>query len=102
MARLRGGFVCERFATYLNYRFKKVSFRKLTFYFIKMLFLYQVRLNGKLISWHEERSSIRRFLTGTAQNGTAGPNTKLSITHSFFELQTPDLTWKFLWILRIN
>ena len=25
------------------------------------------------------------------------PNTKLSITHSFFELQSPDFAWKFVW-----
>ena len=32
----------------------------------------------------------------------ATPNTKLSITHSFFELQTPDFAWKFVWIVRTN
>merc|ERR1712105_537895 len=26
--------------------------------------------------------------------------TKLSITHSFFELETPDLAWKFVWTIR--
>ena len=29
-------------------------------------------------------------------------HTKLSITHSFFELQTPDFAWKFVWIVQIN
>ncbi len=28
------------------------------------------------------------------------PNTKLSITHSFFELQSPDFVWKFVWTVR--
>ena len=28
------------------------------------------------------------------------PNTKLSITHSFFELQSPDFAWKFVWTVR--
>ena len=27
----------------------------------------------------------------------AVPNTKLCITHSFFELQSPDFAWKFVW-----
>ena len=26
--------------------------------------------------------------------------TKLSITRSFFELETPDLAWKFVWTIR--
>ena len=26
--------------------------------------------------------------------------TKLSITHSFLELQSPDFAWKFVWIVR--
>ena len=25
------------------------------------------------------------------------PNTKLNITRSFFELQSPDFAWKFIW-----
>ena len=33
--------------------------------------------------------------SGAARSGTA-PNAKLSITHSFFELQTPDFAWKFI------
>ena len=32
----------------------------------------------------------------------AAPNTKLSITHSFFELQTPDFAWKFIWTVQPN
>ena len=42
----------------------------------------------KLISWRETRSSIGSLVTGTAQN------TKLSKTHSFLELQSPDFAWK--------
>ena len=29
-----------------------------------------------------------------------GENTKLSITRSFFELDTPDFAWKFVWTVR--
>ena len=29
-------------------------------------------------------------------------NTKLSITHSFLELQSPDFAWKFIWKVQIN
>ena len=29
-------------------------------------------------------------------------NIKFSITHSFFELQTPDFAWKFIWKVRTN
>ena len=29
-----------------------------------------------------------------------GQNTKLSITQSFFELQTPNLAWKFVWTVQ--
>ena len=31
---------------------------------------------------------------------TRGQNTKLSITQSFFELQTPDFAWKFVWTVQ--
>ena len=31
-----------------------------------------------------------------------GHNTKLSITQSFFELQTPDFAWKFVWTVQPN
>ena len=27
-------------------------------------------------------------------------NSKVSITHSFFELETPDFAWKFVWTVR--
>ena len=30
------------------------------------------------------------------------PNTKLSITRSFFELQSPDFAWKFVWTVQTN
>ena len=30
------------------------------------------------------------------------PNTKLSITHSFLELQNPDFLWNFVWTVHIN
>ena len=58
--------------------------------------------NLAYINWGEAHSSIRSLVTrGTARNGR-GQNTKLSITHSFFELQTPDFAWKFVWIFRKN
>ena len=52
-------------------------------------------------SWREVRSSIRRFVTGSEGHGME-LNTKLSITHSFFELQTPDFEWKFVWRAQQN
>ena len=58
-----------------------------------------------VISWREARSSIRRLVTGggTVQaSPPPAPNTKLSITHSFFELQSPDFAWKFVWSVRTN
>ena len=30
------------------------------------------------------------------------PNTKLSITHSVLELQSPGFTWKFIWTDQTN
>ena len=36
----------------------------------------------------------RRRRSGTTKN------TKLSITRSFFELETPDFAWKFVWTVR--
>ena len=30
------------------------------------------------------------------------PNHKLSITHSFLELQTPDFAWMFIWYVPTN
>ena len=34
---------------------------------------------------------------GSSQDRSGvGPNTKLSITHLFFELQSPDFAWKFV------
>ena len=30
------------------------------------------------------------------------PNTKLTITHSFLELQSPDFAWKFVWTVQTN
>ena len=30
------------------------------------------------------------------------PNTKLNITHSFLELQSPGFAWKFVWTVRTN
>ena len=58
-------------------------------------------MNEKIISWREARSSIRRLVTGTegrrAGAAPQAPNTKLSITHSFLELQSPDFAWKFIW-----
>ena len=31
-----------------------------------------------------------------------GQKTKLSISPSFFELQTPNFAWKFVWTIRTN
>ena len=39
---------------------------------------------------------------GAAPQAPHAPNTKLSITHSFFELQSPDFAWKFVWTVRTN
>ena len=64
--------------------------------------LNRIQPHGNLISWHEGRSSIGRLVTGKGRQGNVGPNIKLSITHSFFELQTPDFAWKFVWIFRTN
>ena len=36
---------------------------------------------------------------GRARNGM-GPNTKMNITRSFLELQSPVLAWKFMWTVR--
>ena len=59
-----------------------------------------------IFSWREARSSICRLVTGTVAQAQAqapqAPNTKLSITHSFFELQSPDFAWKFVWTVRTN
>ena len=52
--------------------------------------LNRIQPHGNLISWREERSSIGRLVAGKGWYGTVGHNIKLSITHSFFELQTPD------------
>ena len=53
---------------------------------------------------HEAGSSIGSLVTGMAGHGTEeeGPKTKTCITHSFFELQIPDLAWKFLWTVQTN
>ena len=53
-----------------------------------------------LFSWREARSSICRLVTGTAPQAPQAPNTKLSITHSFFEVETPDFAWKFVLTVR--
>ena len=51
---------------------------------------------------HEAVSSIGSLGIGMAGHGTEeeGPKTKTCITHSFFELQIPDLAWKFLWTVQ--
>ena len=43
-----------------------------------------------MISWREAHSSTGRLVTGMAWDGSAATNTKLSITRSFLELQSPD------------
>ena len=52
--------------------------------------LNRIQPHGNLISWREERSSIGRLVVGKGWYSTVGHDIKLSITHSFFELQTPD------------
>jgi len=47
------------------------------------------------------RAALYVAHAGTARSGTV-PNIKLSITHSFFAVQTPDFAWKFVWIVRKN
>ena len=44
------------------------------------------------VGWSQE-ARWRRRAGGAAPQA---PNTKLSITHSFFELQSPDFAWKFV------
>ena len=60
------------------------------------LFLKNVTFQINIFSWREASSSICRLVTGTMAAPQAS-NTKLSITHSFFELQSPDFAWKFVW-----
>jgi len=48
-----------------------------------------------IFSWREAHSSICRLVTGS--EAPPAPNTKLSITSSFFELQVPDFARKFVW-----
>ena len=57
-----------------------------------------------VIIWREERSSIRRLVTGTDGTERHGmePNTKLCITRSFLELQSPDFAWQFVWTVWTN
>ena len=52
----------------------------------------------------EAGSSIGSLVTGMVGHGKEeeGPKTKTCITHSFFELQIPDLAWKFLWTVQTN
>jgi hypothetical protein len=38
---------------------------------------------------------------GTAQNRMV-QNTKMNITCSFLELQSPDFAWKYVWTVRTN
>ena len=47
------------------------------------------------VGWSQEARN------GRVRNGTA-PNIKLSITRSFFELQSPDFAWKYVWTVRTN
>ena len=58
---------------------------------LKLLFCLKFLAGAKrtalYIGWSQE---ARRRRDGSA------PNTKLSITHSFFELHTPDFAWKFV------
>ena len=54
--------------------------------------------NLNIFSLREARISVRRLITGTEWKRRA-QHTKLSITHSFFELETPDFAWKFVWTI---
>ena len=53
--------------------------------------------------WNLSIQKRCQSLTETATcRFVTGKDTKLRITHSFFELQTPDFAWKFIWIFRTN
>ena len=56
---------------------------------MKPLFLAGAKRAALYVGWSQAR---RR----------QAPNTKLSITRSFFELQSPDFAWKFIWTVRTN
>ena len=52
--------------------------------FDNYLFLAGVKRAALYVGWSQEQAP------------PPAPNTKLSITHSFFELQCPDFAWKFV------
>jgi len=47
--------------------------------------------SGCIISWREAL-----YVGWSQEEQEQAPNTKLSITRSFFELQSPDFAWKFI------
>merc|ERR1712173_226060 len=56
-----------------------------------------------LVSWREARSSISEVFQLFLHSFIIISHlAKLSITHSFFELQTPDFAWKFVWKVQTN
>ena len=52
-------------------------------------------LHGRLYG-----QNFKNKMVAKKQNGP--PIKKLSITHSFLELQSPDFAWKFIWTVRTN
>ena len=56
---------------------------------------------GANLAPNTKLSITRSFLELQSPDFTKWPpNTKLSITHPFFELQSPDFAWKFVWTVR--
>ena len=47
-------------------------------------------------SLYENCQAVIKLSSSCHQAVVKLPNTKLSITHSFFELQSPDFAWKFV------
>ena len=45
----------------------------------------------------EVRMDLKYFFLMAAKKQNGRQITKLSITRSFFELQSPDFAWKFIW-----
>ena len=54
-------------------------------------------------SWAPEPNQICKDLCPPSfQNGSLVPNVPSAITQPFFELQTPDFAWKFVWTVPTN
>ena len=58
-------------------------------------YIWTVQPNDKVQNYKKYKST--KVLIVARHQTARGQNTKLSITQSFFELQTPDFAWKFVW-----